>query len=100
MRPPGGRLVSSSLLCGQSLPHPRLVRTPGVQGKTVVGQALRPAHAAGRCVGGFDNWETPKQAVAGNYLQLGCRGASPGLANKLVKLTFPQISLLKYKLWR
>lgn len=66
----------------------------------MVGQALPPAHAAGRCVGGFDNWETLKQAVEGNYLQLCCRGASPGLANKLVKITFPQISLLKYKLWR
>lgn len=89
------RAISSSPTSGED---------PGVsKGRPRWGRRSPQAHAAGRCVGGFDNQETPKQTVEGNYLQLHCRGTSPGMANKLVKFTFPQISiicLLKYKLWR
>ena len=45
-------------------------------------------------VWGFDNQETPKQIVEGNYLQMCHREKSQASANKLVKITFSQISLI------
>ena len=59
-----------------------------------LGGACPPCSRGQQMCGGFDNWETPKQIAEGNYLQMCHREKSQTIANKLVKITSPQISLI------
>lgn len=70
-------------------------RTRRFLGKAGQGAGMRPSMLMRQAdVRGFENQETPKQIVGGNHLQMCHSEKSRTIANKLVKITFPQISLI------